>query len=145
MEEIGIVSKVEGVHATVTVTRKSVCEHCTAGTCRLTENGALIEAVNDAGAAVGQRVRVVLKEHVYVKGSLMLWGLPALAIIVGAVAGKAFLADFFPSADPDGVSAVAAGVCFAVSLLIIKLWSRGAEKKTQYQPIVEEILEDIPQ
>jgi sigma-E factor negative regulatory protein RseC len=145
MEEIGIVSKVEGVHATVTVTKKSVCEHCTAGTCHLTEDGAVIEAVNDARAEVGQRVRVVLREHVYVKGSLMLWGLPALAIIVGAVAGKAYLSGFFPSVDPDGVSAVTAAVLFAVSLLVIKLWSKRAEKQTEYQPIVQEILEDIPQ
>jgi positive regulator of sigma E activity len=69
----------------------------------------------------------------------------ALAIIVGAVAGKAYLSGFFPSVDPDGVSAVTAAVLFAVSLLVIKLWSKGAEKQTKYQPIVQEILEDIPQ
>lgn len=141
MEEIGVVKNVQDVHATVIVARKSMCEHCTAGTCHVTGEGAEIEALNIAKARVGQRVRVVLKPISYVKGSLMLYGLPALALVLGAVAGKEYLSRFFPGMDPDGVAALAAFGLFALSFAVVKLWSRRAEKKVQYKPVIEEIID----
>ncbi len=140
MEEIGVVMSVEGVNARVAVTKKSMCEHCTAGVCRMTEEGAEIEALNAARARVGQRVRVVLKAYSYLKGSLVLYGLPAVALIAGAVAGKEYFSRFFGGMDPEGVAAFFAFGFFALSLLFVRLWSARAGKKVQYKPVIEEIL-----
>lgn len=142
MEEIGVVRSIDGVFAKVSVPKKSMCEHCTAGTCHMTDEGAEIEALNAARAQVGQRVRVALKPISYLKGSLMLYGLPAVALIAGAIAGKEYLSRFFRGTDPDGVAALAAFGAFALSFIVIKLWSRRAEKKVQYKPVIEEILSE---
>ena len=142
MDETGVVTKVDGVTAYVLVEKKSACEHCTAGTCDLSGQGALIEAINEAGAQVGQRVRVHLRDYTYVSGSLFFYGIPALALIAGAILGKEFLASLFPGMDPEGVSAITAFSCMGLSLIVVKLWSRGAEKKTAYQPVVEEVLDE---
>jgi sigma-E factor negative regulatory protein RseC len=141
MEEIGVVTSVDGPIAKVIVKKKSACDKCSAGTCSITGEGAEIEGLNDAGAKVGQRVRVVLQPYTYVKGSLVIYGLPALALILGAVAGKEFFSSMFERADPDSVSAIFAFAFFALSFLAVRVWSRRAGKKIQYKPVVKEILD----
>lgn len=142
MEETGIVSRTDGVYAIVSVKRKSSCEHCTAGTCNVSGETVTIEAINEANAIVGQRVRVEMRALAYVKGSMLFWGIPALALIAGAVIGGEFLSGRFPGADPEGVAAITAFSMFALSFLAVKLATRKAAKSVRYQPIVKEILGD---
>ena len=104
MDEVGVVTKVEGVKAHVLVARKSACEHCTAGACRLSDDGAVIEALNEAGAAVGQRVRVNKREYTYVSASLFYYGVPAMALLAGAIAGLNVLRTRKGSLLPRGSS-----------------------------------------
>ena len=141
MEEVGVVTKVDGITAHVSVERKSACEHCTAGTCSLTADGARIEALNEAGAKVGQRVRVSIRGDVYVSGAAFFYGVPALALIVGALLGMEFFSGMFPGLDPEAVTAVSAFVFLGLSFVIVKLWSLRAERKSAYQPIVVEVLD----
>ena len=143
MEEIGIVSSIDGPHAIVMVERKSACEHCTAGTCKTAGEQVSLEAINEAGAKVGQRVRVSLRALAYVKGSLMFYGIPTVALIAGAVIGKEFVAErYLTGMSPDGASALTAFALFALSFIVVKLITRRVEKNVRYQPIVEEILDD---
>ncbi len=141
MEEIGIVKSTHGVIATVSVERKSACEQCAAG-CKITDSGAEIEAVNQAKARVGQRVRVELKPYSYLKGSMLVYGFPAMALVLGAVAGKGFFSRFFPGIDPDIVSAIFGFGAFIVSFVVVKIWSTRLEKKMEYKPVIEEIIEE---
>lgn len=140
MEEIGVVISVEGPMANVLVERKSACDKCAAGTCTLTREGAEIVALNNARAEVGQKVKVALKPYTYLKGSLLLYGLPALSLIAGAVLGKEYFSTWFEGMDPDAVSAIAAFGFFALSFVVVKLWSMRAERKVKYTPVIEEIL-----
>ncbi len=141
MEEVGVVTKIDGVTAHVSVERKSACEHCTAGTCSLTADGARIEALNEADAKVGQRVRVSIRGYTYVSGSIFFYGIPALALIVGALLGMQISGRWFPDHDPEAVTAVSAFVCMGLSFIIVKLWSRKAVRKSAYQPVVVEVLD----
>ena len=141
MNEIGTVKHIHGITAIVTVERKSACEQCAAG-CKLGDSGADIEAVNRVEAKVGQKVRVEIRPYSYLKGSVIVYGLPALALVAGAVVGKELLSGFFPARDPDIVSALAGFGAFAVSFLIVKLWSMRIEKKPEYKPVIEEIIEE---
>ncbi len=141
MNEIGIVKRIAGITATVSVERKSACEQCAAG-CKLTDSGADIEAINRVNAKVGQKVRVEMKAYSYLKGSVIVYGLPALSLIIGAVAGKELFSRFFPSRDPDIVSAVVGFGSFILSFLMVKLWSTRFEKKTEHRPVIEEIIEE---
>lgn len=141
MEEIGVVKSINGAMATVSVERRSACEQCAAG-CKITGSGAEIEAVNRARAEVGQKVRVELKPYAYLKGSIIVYGLPALALIIGAVAGKEVFSGLFPAIDPDTLSAIFGFGAFIISFVLIKFWSVRAEKKTELKPVIEEILEE---
>src|SRR3989304_2983302 len=142
MEEIGIVKSVEGVTAKVTVAKKSVCDKCTAGTCLITGEGAEIAALNTAGAEAGQKVRVALKPFSYIKGSIIVYGVPALSLVVGAVLGKEVFSKYMPGTDPELVSAIFGFGALAVSFGLVKLWSMAAEKRVEYKPVIEEILND---
>ena len=60
MEETGIVKSIDGVIAKVLVSRKSsCCESCEKDSCDIPENGIETEAINTAGAKVGQKVKIV--------------------------------------------------------------------------------------
>jgi len=142
MEEIGIVKRIDGPRAFVAVQKQSACEKCAVGSvCKGTDGDeAGLEAVNAAGARVGDTVRVVFKAYSYLKGTLLVYGLPSLLLIVGAVIGKEYAGRFFPGADPDIVSAVAAfGLC-AAGFLSIKLFTSKVEGKKEYMPVIEEVL-----
>lgn len=141
MEETGVVKSIQGPFSVVLVTKKSACEHCTAGTCHLSDDGAELEALNEAGAQVGQRVRVILRPMDYVKGSMMVYGIPALALIIGAIVGKEYGPRIIPL-DADLVSAIFAFGSLGLSLLLVKLWLRSAEKETKYRPVITEILSE---
>ena len=141
MEEIGTVKSTTGVFAKVSVPKKSVCEGCTAGTCKPDEQSMEIDAVNKAGAKAGQRVRVVIKSYTYLKGSMLVYGIPAIALIAGAVLGKEIFSSQFKDTDPDIVSAIFGFGLFLIAFLGIKLWSLKAEKKAETKPVIEEILE----
>ncbi|MBI4684665.1 MAG: SoxR reducing system RseC family protein [Nitrospirae bacterium] len=141
MEEVGVVKSIEGMIAKVSVPRKSVCEGCTAGTCKPDEQSMEIEAINKAKAKVGQRVKVIVKTYTYLSGSIIVYGIPALALITGAIIGKEVFSSQFKDMDPDIISAIFGFGAFLIAFLVIKIWSMTASKKTESKPVIEEILE----
>lgn len=145
MEETGTVLAVDGPYATVLVKKgKGACEHCTVGTCSLGDDGARIEALNEARAQVGQQVRVVMQPYTFVKGSALLYGVPTLALIAGAILGKEFLHSWLPSLDPDGAAALGGFSLMALSFVLLKLLSRRLDKDVRLKPVLVEILKDSP-
>jgi sigma-E factor negative regulatory protein RseC len=140
IEEIGIVKSVEGMTAVVSVPKKSACEGCTLGTCTSEEKSMEIEAWNEAGAEAGQRVRVAIKSYAYMKGAMIVYGLPAVGLVAGAVVGKELMSTVFPASDPDVLSAIFGFAACILSFVIVKIWAHKAGKKTESRPVVEEIL-----
>lgn len=140
IEEIGTVKSVKGMIAVVSVPKKSACEGCTMGTCSAQEKSMEIEAWNGAGAEAGQRVRVSIKSNAYMKGAMMVYGLPAVALVVGAVIGKELMSRVFPASDPDVMSAVFGFAACILSFIGVKVWAQKAGGKTESKPVVEEIL-----
>jgi sigma-E factor negative regulatory protein RseC len=141
MEETGVVSRVDGPKAYVTVKRQSACDACAAGSaCKVSESGAEIEAFNAVHAEVGDTVKISFKAFTYLKGTLLIYGIPALALVVGAVVGKEYLPGPFPSSDPDILSAFAGFGFMVASFIVVKLLVSKFEKKKELVPIVEEII-----
>jgi len=99
-----------------------------------------IEALNKAGAAVGQTVKVMIHTVTYMKGSMVIYGIPALFLVIGAVFGKEFMPRFFPSVDADILSAVCGFSFLLISFILVKLWSESQAKRTESMPVIEEIL-----
>ncbi|MEW6116600.1 MAG: SoxR reducing system RseC family protein [Nitrospirota bacterium] len=142
MEEIGVVREIHGPKALIAVQKKSSCESCPGGSVckKLGANEMMIEAVNDVKAGIGDTVRVSFRPYTYIKGTALIYGVPALMLIVGAVIGKEYLSRILAFLDPDIASAIGGFGLFIISFLIIKLWSKGYESKKEDVPIVEEIL-----
>lgn len=139
VEEIGTVKSVNGAMATVEVVRKSMCDGCTAA-CREEDQCMEIDALNEAGARVGQTVKVSVKTLTYLKGTMIVYGLPALALVLGAVFGKNVMSWLFPHADPDILSAIFGFGAFAVSFAAVKIWTGVSSRKNESRPVIEEIL-----
>jgi sigma-E factor negative regulatory protein RseC len=142
VEEVGFIKGIEGIMAVVSIPRKSSCEGCSLGICKPDAQSMEIRALNPVNALVGQKVRIIMKPYTYLKGSLVVYGIPALALITGAILGKEVFSFYFDTVDPDAVSAIVGFVLFAISFIGIKLWSSKAEKRIEVKPVIEEILED---
>lgn len=139
-EEVGVVKSRNGVFAIVSVPKKSACEGCTMGTCKTGDESMEIEAFNEAGAQEGQQVKVVITAYTYSKGSMIVYGIPAIFLVIGAVIGKEFLSSFFPAVDADMLSAISGFIAFFFSFLGIRIWTGSASKKIESKPVVKEIL-----
>ncbi len=142
IEEIGTVKSVDGPFALVNVPKKSACEGCTAGTCRIEDQFMEIEAFNQAGAKAGDRVRVSVKAVTYMKGSMIVYGLPAIGLVAGAVLGKEVMTGIFTKADPDMLSAAFGFGAFVLTLVLVKIWSNAAGKQIESKPVIEEVLNE---
>jgi len=140
IEEIGIVTSTDGTTAHVNVPKKTTCEGCTAGTCIAGEQSMEIVAFNKAGAQSGQKVKVLIQSSAYLKGTMVIYGVPALALVLGAVFGKEFMPELFTGTDPDILSAIFGFGFLALSFVGVKIWSNLKADKTESGPVIEEIL-----
>ncbi len=101
MEEIGIVKEIKGAIALVIVQKQSVCEKCAAGSvCKSTSGEMEVEVLNNANAGIGDKVRIVFRPCTYLKGSLLIYGIPAVSLVIGAVIGKEYMRRVLPNTDP---------------------------------------------
>lgn len=144
MEEIGVVTSIDGRHAHVKVQRSSMCEKCQGGVCTMADDGMDIEAVNSAAATIGQRVMVMMPSG-YIKGSLIAYGIPIAALFAGAVLGKQYLSPLFPAKDPELMSAFGGFGALALSVIALKIWTslfHSERPADDRMPVITQILED---
>ncbi|MFZ5907788.1 MAG: SoxR reducing system RseC family protein [Nitrospirota bacterium] len=142
VEEVGLVKSAEGMVAKVLVERKNACEGCTSGMCKPADQSMEIEALNPLNAHAGQKVRVEIRPYSHMRGSLIVYGIPVLSLVAGAVLGREVFSLFLKNLDSDSVSALFGFGAFGISLLFIKVWStRLTEKKPGMKPMIKEIIE----
>lgn len=141
IEETGIVTKVDGVMAKVSVQKKGFCEGCAVkGACESTGEGAEVEAFNTVQAKVGDTVRIAMKPQTYLKGTMLVYGLPLVLFIAGAIIGKNIGEGYFKEINSDIVAAATGFSALIVSLLGIKIWSKKLETNREYMPVIEKII-----
>jgi sigma-E factor negative regulatory protein RseC len=137
IEEVGTVTKVEGIMASVAVRKKSSCDGCTAGgACKTTAEGAEIEAVNTVHAIEGQTVRISIQPYTYLKGTMLIYGVPVVLLITGAIIGKNIGEEYMPAVNSDLVAAILGFSFLFLSLIGIKIWSTNISTKTEYKPVI---------
>ncbi|RJQ49718.1 MAG: hypothetical protein C4538_01655 [Nitrospiraceae bacterium] len=141
IEETGIVTKIDGMMAKVTVQKKGTCEGCAAqGVCETKEGGTEIEALNPVNAKVGQTVKVSMKPSVYLKGTMLVYGVPLVALIGGAIIGKNIGEAYFQGTSSDVIAAIGGFGMLIISFFGVKIWTNKAEEKIEYKPVIEEIV-----
>lgn len=149
MDEVGVIIGLRGDKAIVAVQKQSACDSCAAGgSCKAGEaGGAELEAINKVDAQVGDRVKIEFTAYTYLKGSMIFYGIPAIALIVGAVLGKDYLSRYITGIDADSLSGIAGMTLFVLSFIVVRLIMKQFEKKKETIPVVVEVLgskQDLP-
>lgn len=141
IKETGVVTKTDGVMATVLVEKKSSCENCGVGSaCTSSEKGMEIEALNPVQAKVGQTVKVSIKAQTYLKGTILVYGIPLAALIAGAILGQNIGEKYLKGISSDISAAFFGFAALIIAFMVIGVWSKKTETKTEYKPVIEEIL-----
>jgi sigma-E factor negative regulatory protein RseC len=140
IEEEGIVSEIVDGMAKVAITKKSACEKCAAsGVCHPDEQD-LMEAANPLGAKKGQKVKVVIAPQLYLKASIILYGIPMTVFIAAAIGAKNLAIRLGSEANSDLWAFLAGAGALIVSFLFIRAYNNRVEKTQKYKPVIVEIL-----
>jgi sigma-E factor negative regulatory protein RseC len=138
MQETGTVVELRGRHVAMVLCRKSTfCAGCAA----IDEDGRsmLVETHNVLGAAVGDKVRLATRAGQFLLASFLLYVVPLLALIGGAVLGEILGAFYALPVDRNLLAAIL-GLTFMVgSFFIIRIGSRAIPRGT-FMPEIIEIL-----
>ena len=145
IEEFGTVIELKGKHTAVVMCKKSsLCEHCaTSGSCVIGDDGhvRMIEVQNSLGASIGDHVCIATTTKSFLQSSFMLYIVPLIALVIGAVAGKLTGEKFDTGLEPNLLSAIF-GVFFMIgSFVLLRVGSRVLEQEN-YMPKIVAILED---
>lgn len=140
IEEEGIVIDVDGDLARVSILEKSACEKCSAsGVCHPGVQE-YMEAANPLGAKKGQKVKVVLAPQVYLKASIILYGIPMTVFVAAAILAKNIAQQAGQDANSDLWAFIAGMACMAVSFVFIRMYNKKVEKTAEYKPVIVEVL-----
>ena len=140
--EQGVVTKLGSNTAWVKTTRTAACEGCAARTsCHVLGGGGNdmeVEAINAAGARVGDMIVLSLKTSSLLKATFLLYMFPILCMIAGAVVGHwiAHSLNF-----NESIVAILFGfLFFSLALIIIKLRGKRMAEKNEYRPTIIRIV-----
>jgi len=141
IEEEGIVMETHDDMAKVSVLSKSACEKCaSASVCHPDGEDSLMEASNPLGAKKGQRVKVVLAPQMYLKASIILYGIPMAVFIAAAIIAKNLAIRMGTEADSDLWAFIAGAFGLLVSFFFIRGYNKKVERTKEYKPVIVEIL-----
>ncbi len=142
IEEEGIVIQTFDDKAKVRTIRSSACEGCASASFCHPEKGTemIMEVVNNIHAKVGERVKIGLKPGVYLKASFLVYMVPIIAFIIGAIIGKELAASFLHTNDPDLWAIIGGAVLLIPTFIAMRLYNRKIEKDKSYQPVILEVM-----
>ena len=141
IEEEGIVMETYGGMAKVAVLAKSACEKCaSAAVCHPEGEDSYMEASNPLGAKQGQKVKVVLAPQVYLKASIILYGIPMAIFITAAIIGKNVAEQLGRDASSDLWAFISGMTFMLVSFFFIRSYNKKVEKTQEYKPVITQII-----
>lgn len=143
LEEVGTVVELKGKHvALVHCQRGSFCKHCAAmGSCQVGSDNKsmLVEAHNVLGAQVGDKVKIETSTKSFLQSSFMLYIVPLIALLFGAIAGNLVGQRLVGGPDPNLLSAIIGVAFFAGSFVIIRVGTRALHRE-DFMPRITRIL-----
>jgi len=147
IEETGSIVELKGKDIAVVLCQKSsFCEHCAAeGICHVGDDSSskTVEVHNPLGAAIGDRVKIATSTRTFLQSSFILYIVPLIALVIGAVSGQLLGEWLAGGLDPNLLAALFGTTFMAGSFLIIRLMSRALPVEA-YMPRIIEILDDQP-
>lgn len=145
IEETGTVLELKGKHTALVMCKKSsLCENCaTSGSCVIGDDDhtRLIEVQNSLGAAIGDRVLIATSTKSFLQSSFLLYMVPLIALVIGAVVGKLVGEQLASGLDANLLSAIFGVFFMSGSFVILRVGSSVLHKEN-YMPKVVAILRD---
>lgn len=133
IEEYGTVVELKGKEiAVVLCKRHSACKHCpSSGACQLGSDSEtmLVEAFNPIGADISDRVKVVTSTKHFLQSSFMLYIVPILGLLVGALIGQGIGEWTAIGIDPSLLSAILGVAFLAGTFLCIRVGTRALKRE----------------
>jgi sigma-E factor negative regulatory protein RseC len=131
--------------AWVKTVRASACESCASKDhCNPGHGGQAqeVEAINSAGAQVGDRIQLAIRTGVLLKALFLLYLFPILCMLAGGIGGN-WLAPRVNS-DPSAAAMVAALGCFVAAMIIVRIGGQRMGGREAYRPKIIRILSRDP-
>lgn len=141
--EHGIVTKVDSETAWIKTTKTSACKSCSArSSCNVMGGGKEMEvkAINDAKAKVGQKVVISFETSPLLKATFLLYVLPIIFLIAGALIGQKISPAF--NMDASIISALFGFLFFGLAMIFAKSKGNRLAKKEEYRPKVIRIIKE---
>lgn len=141
VEEQAVVVDVDNEIAMLEVVRRTPCSLCgqTRG-CGASLWGKLLrhrphifKAANQVNAKVGDYVVVGIEEQALLRGSLLAYGVPLIAMMVGALIAVAF---WSANGNRDVSAVIGAVLGLALGLLWVRGHATGHGLDSRYQPVI---------
>ena len=141
IEEEGIVMEAHDGMAKVSILAKSACEKCaSAGVCHPGGEDSYMEASNPLGAKQGQKVKVVVAPQLFLKASIILYGIPMAVFVAAAILGKGLGTRYAGEAQSDLWAFLSGTALMLVSFFFIRRYNKKVEKTQEYRPVIVEII-----
>jgi len=135
--EEGIVTRIDGARAEVKTVKSEACAACSAkGFCHDSGREMTVSVINSAKARPGDRVRLEIATGAFVKVMFLLYIVPVLALLVGALIG-------LPLAGDNG-AAVGALIGFGLAIAFVRVQGRKMGTMVDYQPRIVRVLKRGP-
>ncbi|HDI61063.1 MAG TPA: hypothetical protein ENF48_12060 [Desulfobacteraceae bacterium] len=132
--EEGIVTKVDGALAEVRTVKSEACAACSAKEfCHDGGREMTVSVLNHAKARPGDRVRLEIATGAFVKVMFLLYIIPILALLAGALVGLAL--------SGDKAAVLGALVGFAIAVAFVRVKGRRMGNMAAYQPRIVRVLE----
>ena len=141
MHEEGCISAVNGGMAEVRVVRGTACDGCaSSGACKTLGGGKemVVEAINAAGAGIGDRVRIEIPSSSVAWMAFMVYLIPVLALVLGAILGTEAGAAL--SLDPELCALGVALTGFTVAFLVVRRIGQSLAGRRDYTPVISRVL-----
>ncbi len=132
LRTVGTVTELNGNKAKVVFTRSKACGDCHACV-SFGSDQAETELANTLGAKVGDRVSIELHSGSVFTASLIMYGIPLVALLAGVLIGS-FISDLFTAVFGIGAAVIA--------FLIIRLFEPKFTKMGKFDPRMIEIVSE---
>jgi sigma-E factor negative regulatory protein RseC len=146
VEEFGSIVELKGREVAVVLCEKSTfCQNCASmESCQVGDDNKskLVEALNTLGAEVGDRVKLAVSSKTFLQSSFLLYIVPLIALIVGAVCGEVLGSTLEVGPDPNLLAAVLGTAFMVASFFVIRVGSRAIPKESFMPRIVAIVPEE---
>ncbi len=144
IEEYGSIIELKSKDVAVVLCQKSsFCENCAAeGICHVGDDNSskTVEVHNHLAAGIGDRVKIATTTRSFLQSSFLLYIVPLIFLIIGAVSGQLLGEYLAGGPDPNLLSALLGTAFMAGSFLVIRVSSQTLSKEA-YMPRVVAIVD----